>query len=311
MTDSKTFVIIGGGLGGAKAAEALRDKGFDGKLVLLADEEYLPYERPPLSKDFLAGKKSLGDFTVHDSEWYRKNKIELRTSTEAVAIDPAAHTVTLSDDTSVRYDKLLLATGSRPRWLTIPGADSTGVHYLRTYDDASNLNTALKEGSSLAIVGAGWIGLEVAASARQRGVDVTVVETAKVPLSASVGDEVGKVFAQLHRDHGVDLRLETEVTEESASFEPDTDRSFIAQSIEEAAAKLSPGARAVFVLHDVEGYTHEEIALELGITSGGSKSQLFKARAKLRKLLAHLIEVKEGNDARLPSKEHEHVAPVS
>jgi len=150
---------------------------------------------------------------VHDSEWYRKNKIELRTSTEAVAIDPAAHTVTLSDDTSVRYDKLLLATGSRPRWLTIPGADSTGVHYLRKYDDASNLDTALKGGSSLAIVGAGWIGLEVAASARQRGVDVTVVETAKVPLSAAVGDEVGKVFAQLHRDHGVDLRLETEVKE--------------------------------------------------------------------------------------------------
>jgi RNA polymerase sigma-70 factor (ECF subfamily) len=105
--------------------------------------------------------------------------------------------------------------------------------------------------------------------------------------------------------------LETEVTEESASFVPDTDSSFIAQSIEEAAGKLSPGARAVFVLHDVEGYTHEEIAIELGITAGGSKSQLFKARAKLRKLLAHLIEVKEGNDARLPSKEHEHVAPVS
>jgi len=105
--------------------------------------------------------------------------------------------------------------------------------------------------------------------------------------------------------------LETEVTEDSASFEPDTDRSFIAQSIEDAAAKLSPGARAVFVLHDVEGYTHEEIAIELGITAGGSKSQLFKARAKLRKLLAHLIEVKEGNDVRLPSKEHEHVAPVS
>jgi 3-phenylpropionate/trans-cinnamate dioxygenase ferredoxin reductase component len=211
VADSKTFVIIGGGLGGAKAAEALRDKGFDGKVVLLADEEYLPYERPPLSKDFLAGKKSLDDFTVHDSEWYRKNKIELRTDTEAVAIDPSAHTVTLSDDSNVPYDKLLLATGSRPRWLTVPGADSTGVHYLRKYDDASNLNTALKEGSSLAIVGAGWIGLEVAASARQRGVDVTVVETAKVPLSAAVGDEVGKVFAQLHRDHGVDLRLETEV----------------------------------------------------------------------------------------------------
>jgi 3-phenylpropionate/trans-cinnamate dioxygenase ferredoxin reductase component len=213
VNDLKTIVIIGGGLGGAKAAEALREKGFDGKVLLLADEEYLPYERPPLSKDYLAGKKSLSDFTVHDSEWYRENKIDLRTDTEAVAIDPAAHTVTLSDDTTVGYDKLLLATGSRPRWLSIPGADSTGVHYLRKFDDASNLNTALKEGTSLAIVGAGWIGLEVAASARERGVTVTVVETAKVPLSAAVGAEVGQVFAKLHRDHGVDLRLETEVKE--------------------------------------------------------------------------------------------------
>jgi 3-phenylpropionate/trans-cinnamate dioxygenase ferredoxin reductase component len=213
VKDSRTFVIVGGGLAGAKAAEALREKGFDGKVVLLADEEYLPYERPPLSKEFLAGKKSLSDFTVHDSDWFRENKIELRTDSEAVAIDPSAHTVALSDDTTVNYDKLLLATGSRSRWLTIPGADSTGVHYLRKYDDAVNLDTSLKEGTSLAVIGAGWIGLEVAASARERGVDVTVVETAKVPLSAAVGEEVGKVFAQLHRDHGVDLRLETEVKE--------------------------------------------------------------------------------------------------
>ena len=213
MADSKTFVIVGGGLGGAKAAEALREKGFDGKVVLLADEEYLPYERPPLSKDFLAGKKSLNDFTVHDSDWYRDNKIDLRVSTEVSAIDRKAHTVTIADDTSIRYDKLLLATGSRARWLSIPGSDSTGVHHLRKFDDASNLNTALKEGTSLAIVGAGWIGLEVAASARERGVDVTVVETAKAPLIGAVGEEVGNVFAQLHRDHGVDLRLDIEVKE--------------------------------------------------------------------------------------------------
>jgi 3-phenylpropionate/trans-cinnamate dioxygenase ferredoxin reductase subunit len=211
--DSRTFVIVGGGLGGAKAAEALRERGFDGKVVLIAEEEHLPYERPPLSKDFLAGKKKLSDFTVHDSDWYRQNKIELRTSTEALSIDPTEHTVTLSDDTSLHYDKQLLATGSRSRWLDIPGAESTGVHYLRTVDDASNLDTTLKEGTSLAVIGAGWIGLEVAASARQRGVDVTVVETAKVPLSTAVGEEVGKVFAQLHRDHGVDLRLEAEVKE--------------------------------------------------------------------------------------------------
>jgi 3-phenylpropionate/trans-cinnamate dioxygenase ferredoxin reductase component len=213
VADSKLFVIVGGGLGGAKAAEALREKGFDGKVVLLADEEYLPYERPPLSKEFLAGKKSLSDFTVHDSEWYRDNKIDLRVSTEALAIDRKAHTVALADDTDLRYDKLLLATGSRARWLSIPGADSTGVHHLRKFGDAENLNTALKDGSSLAIIGAGWIGLEVAASARERGVDVTVVETAKAPLIGAVGEEVGDVFAQLHRDHGVDLRLETEVKE--------------------------------------------------------------------------------------------------
>jgi 3-phenylpropionate/trans-cinnamate dioxygenase ferredoxin reductase subunit len=213
VADSKTFVIVGGGLGGAKAAEALREKGFDGKVVLLADEEYLPYERPPLSKDFLAGKKSLNDFTVHDSDWYRDNKIDLRVSTEVSAIDRKAHTVTIADDTNIRYDKLLLATGSRARWLSIPGSDSTGVHHLRKFDDASNLNTALKEGTSLAIVGAGWIGLEVAASARERGVDVTVVESAKAPLIGAVGEEVGNVFAQLHRDHGVDLRLDIEVKE--------------------------------------------------------------------------------------------------
>jgi 3-phenylpropionate/trans-cinnamate dioxygenase ferredoxin reductase subunit len=213
MADSRPFIIVGGGLAGAKAAEALRERGFDGKVVLLADEEHLPYERPPLSKEFLAGKKSLGDFTVHDSDWYRDNKIDLRFGTEALAIDPTAHTVTLSDDTSLHYQKLLLATGSRSRWLAVPGADSTGVHYLRTFGDASNLDTTLKEGTSLAVIGAGWIGLEVAASARQRGVDVTVVETAKVPLSGALGEEVGKIFAQLHRDHGVDLRLETEVKE--------------------------------------------------------------------------------------------------
>jgi 3-phenylpropionate/trans-cinnamate dioxygenase ferredoxin reductase subunit len=213
MANSKTFVIVGGGLGGAKAAEALREKGFDGKVVLLADEKHLPYERPPLSKEFLAGKKSLSDFTVHESDWYRDNNIDLRVGIEVLSIDPKGHTVALSDDTAVEYDKLLLATGSRSRWLSIPGSDSTGVHYLRTYDDAVNLNTALIEGSSLAVIGAGWIGLEVAASARERNIDVTVVESAKAPLIGAVGEEVGNVFAKLHREHGVDLRLEAEVEE--------------------------------------------------------------------------------------------------
>jgi 3-phenylpropionate/trans-cinnamate dioxygenase ferredoxin reductase component len=213
MANSRTFVIIGGGLGGAKAAEALRDKGFDGQIVLCAEEEHLPYERPPLSKEFLAGKKSLSDFTVHDPAWYRDNDIDLRVGTRALSVDRAAHTVELPDNTTVGYDKVLLATGSRSRRLPIPGSDAAGVHYLRTFDDASTLNSALVEGSSLAVVGAGWIGLEVAASARQRGVNVTVVEAAKLPLIGALGEEVGAVFARLHRDHGVDLRLQSQVEE--------------------------------------------------------------------------------------------------
>jgi 3-phenylpropionate/trans-cinnamate dioxygenase ferredoxin reductase component len=213
MGNSTTFVIIGGGLGGAKAAEALRDKDFDGRVVLCAEEERLPYERPPLSKEYLAGKKSLMEFTVHDSAWYGENEIDLRTGTRALSVDAAAHTVELPDDAVVKYDKLLLATGSRSRRLPITGSDAAGVHYLRTYDDALTLNSALVEGSSLAVIGAGWIGLEVAAGARQRDVDVTVVESAKLPLLGALGAEAGKVFAKLHRDHGVDLRLQSQVEE--------------------------------------------------------------------------------------------------
>jgi 3-phenylpropionate/trans-cinnamate dioxygenase ferredoxin reductase subunit len=213
MAKSKTFVIVGGGLGGAKAAEALRDKGFDGSIVLCAEEEQLPYERPPLSKEFLAGKKSLSDFTVHESAWYSEHQIDLRLAARVLSVDPSAHTVELADNSTVEYTKLLLATGSRSRRLPIAGSDAAGVHYLRTIDDASALNSALVEGSSLAVVGAGWIGLEVAASARQRGVNVTVVEAAELPLIGALGAEVGTVFATLHREHGVDLRLQSQVEE--------------------------------------------------------------------------------------------------
>ncbi|BBY92020.1 pyridine nucleotide-disulfide oxidoreductase [Mycobacterium gallinarum] len=213
MTTSSTFAIVGGGLAGAKAAEALRDKDFDGHIVLFAAEEHLPYERPPLSKEFLLGKKQFGEFTAASSAWYRDHHVELQLGTEVSALDPDGHTVSLPDGTTVRYDKLVLATGSTPRRPPIPGADAEGVHYLRTIDDAQALNSVLAEGASLAIVGAGWIGLEVAAGARDRGAAVTVVETAKVPLMGALGREAGEVFAAMHRDHSVDLRLGTTVDE--------------------------------------------------------------------------------------------------
>ena len=217
MTESSTFVIVGGGLAGAKAAEALRSNDFDGHLVLFTAEEHLPYERPPLSKEYLAGKKTLDDFTVDPSAWYRDHHVELQLGTTVSAVDPGAHSVSLPDGSSVRYDKLLLATGSAPRRPPIPGADAQGVHYLRTIDDAAALHAALTAGSSLAIIGAGWIGMEVAASARDRGVEVTVVEAADLPLQGALGPEVGRIFATLHRDHGVDLRLGATVQEITTS----------------------------------------------------------------------------------------------
>ena len=204
-------MIVGGGLAGAQSAEALRDKGFDGQIVIIAAEVHLPYERPALSKDFLAGKTSLEDLTVHDAAWYRGADVDLRLGTTAASIDTAGHTVGLEDGGTVRYDKLLLATGSGSRRLPVPGADARGVLSLRTVEDAMRLDAALARGSSLAIVGAGWIGLEVAASARARGVDVTVVEAARLPLLSALGTEAAGVFAALHRDHGVDLRLECNV----------------------------------------------------------------------------------------------------
>jgi 3-phenylpropionate/trans-cinnamate dioxygenase ferredoxin reductase subunit len=206
-----TFVIIGGGLAGAKAAEALRDKGFDGEIVLFGAERHLPYERPPLSKDYLAGKKGLDDFTPHPEEWYREHDVDLRLGTEVTIIDRLTHSVGYDDGRHQGYDKLLLATGSSSRRPPITGGDADGVHYLRTVDDASELLASLTEGAKLAVVGAGWIGLEVAASARERGVEVTVVETAELPLLGSLGREAAEVFANLHREHGVDLRLKTSV----------------------------------------------------------------------------------------------------
>lgn len=207
------MVIVGGGLAGAKTAEALREQGYDGTLTLICGESHLPYERPPLSKEHLAGKKELAEFTVHDAGWYRENGVDLRRGVRATAIETFARRVTLSDGDSVAYSALVLATGSSSRRPPIPGSDAHGVHYLRTIEESDELVESLREGSRLAVIGGGWIGLEVAATARGRGVAVTVVEAAELPLLAAMGPELAQVFADLHRAHGVDLRLSTQVAE--------------------------------------------------------------------------------------------------
>ena len=203
MSKDSTFAIVGGGLAGAKAAETLRAEGFDGRVVLIGEEPEQPYERPPLSKDYLRGESPRDKARVHDERFYAENAIELLTGRRVVGLDDAAHALLLDDDQVVSYDRVLLATGSEPRRLDIPGSDLAGIHYLRTLADADALRAGLANAQHVVVVGAGWIGSEVAASARQTGADVTVIEPAAVPLERVLGPEVGRVYLDLHTDNGV------------------------------------------------------------------------------------------------------------
>ena len=213
MSDDRTLVIAGAGLAGAKAAETLRAEGFTGRVVLLGEERHHPYERPPLSKGYLLGSQERDAAFVHPPAWYHEQGIELRLGTRVEDIDPASQDVILAGDHRLRYDELLLATGAVPRRLDVPGVDLAGVAYLRTMDDSDALRATLVDGTRVAVIGAGWIGLEVTAAARQRGCAVTLVERDTQPLRQVLGDEMGAVFADLHRAHGVNLRLGNGVRE--------------------------------------------------------------------------------------------------
>jgi 3-phenylpropionate/trans-cinnamate dioxygenase ferredoxin reductase subunit len=206
MTAQEPFVIVGAGLAGAKAAETLRAEGFDGPVVLVGEERELPYERPPLSKGYLLGAAERASAQVHDAGWYTAHDIDLRTGVRATSLDAAAHRVRLDTGEALPYAKLLLATGSSARHLPVPGAELAGIHYLRTLPDSDRLRGELTGGGRrVVIVGAGWIGLEVAAAARTHGNEVTVVEPLPTPLHAVLGSAMGQVFARLHRHRGVDV----------------------------------------------------------------------------------------------------------
>jgi 3-phenylpropionate/trans-cinnamate dioxygenase ferredoxin reductase component len=205
VTQPRTILIVGAGLAGAKAAETLREEGYEGRLVLVGHEAERPYERPPLSKDYLRGEVGLDRVHVHDARFYEDRAIELRTEAAVTAIDTAGRTVTLADGERLPWDRLLLATGAEPRRLGVPGADLEGVLHLRTLADSERLRTALGAGGRLVVVGSGWIGSEVAASARQLGVEVTLLERLTVPLENVLGPTVGGLYADLHREHGVEL----------------------------------------------------------------------------------------------------------
>ncbi|MGP3999482.1 NAD(P)/FAD-dependent oxidoreductase [Streptomyces sp. 8N706] len=218
MVDAhQTFVIVGGGLAGAKAAETLRSEGFTGRVILICDERDHPYERPPLSKGYLTGAAERDSVFVHEPAWYAQADIELHLGQPAVHLDRAAKAVTLGDGTRIHYDKLLLATGAEPRRLDIPGTGLAGVHHLRRLAHADRLRGVLaglgRDNGHLVIAGAGWIGLEVAAAARGYGAEVTVVEPEPTPLHTVVGPELGSLFTDLHSDHGVRFHFGTRLTE--------------------------------------------------------------------------------------------------
>ena len=204
---AQTFVIVGAGLAGAKAAEELRAEGFDGRLVLIGAEAERPYERPPLTKDYLRSESPREQVYVHTETFYGEHGIELITGAAVTSLDPAGSRVTLADGREIGYDRLLLATGAEPRRLSVPGADLDGIYYLRALADCDELRARLDAESKVIVIGAGWIGAEFAASARELGAAVAVLDPAAVPLERVLGAEVGAFYGDVHREHGVELLL--------------------------------------------------------------------------------------------------------
>ncbi len=207
MSDVRNFVIIGASLAGAKAAETLRNEGFEGRVSLIGEEAVAPYERPPLSKDYLRGEAGPEKVFVHDEGYYDDHDIDLRLSTKVTKLEPRSRQVSLASGERIAYDAVLLSTGAAPRHLRVPGADLEGLQYLRDLSDSDRLRTAIGSANGVVVIGAGWIGCEVAASARQLGADVTMVEMSELPLMKVLGTELGRFYRDLHADKGVALHL--------------------------------------------------------------------------------------------------------
>jgi NADPH-dependent 2,4-dienoyl-CoA reductase/sulfur reductase-like enzyme len=255
VTNSNTFVIVGAALAGASAAEELRKQGFDGRIVMFGREARHPYIRPPLSKDFLSGKEEADKAFVHPESWYDENSIELELGAEVTSINRNEHTVTVRGE-QVQYAKLLIATGSTPRQLEVPGATLPGIHYLRSLTDATALRADLRDGGkTVAIIGSGWIGMEVAATARELGNDVRVILNSEIPLTKAIGGELGQFFADVQAEHGVIFDRSTTVDE-------------IVQTDEGVVGGVRVGERSVFAADLVVVAIGAAPAVELAIAAG-------------------------------------------
>ncbi len=254
MSNPSTLVVVGASLAGAKAAEALRAEGFDGRLVLVGEEPQRPYERPPLSKGYLRGEADPDKLYVHDEGFYAEHDIELRTETRIVAIDRAGSEVVDADGERIAYDRLLLATGAAARRLRIPGADLDRIFYLRDLADADRLRAALADAGRVAVVGGGWIGAEVAATVRDTGREVTMIHPDPAPLQRTLGPEIGQIYRTLHADHGVKLAMETSV----AAFRGDS-------AVEEVVTSDGKTIAADLVVVGVGAVPRTELAADAGL----------------------------------------------
>ncbi len=253
---TETVVVAGAGLAGARAVETLREEGFDGRLVLVGDEPDRPYERPPLSKDYLRGDTERETIYVHPEAFYAEHDVELRLGRRAVELDVGESELVLDDGEWVDYDRLLLATGAEPRRLAIPGAERDGVLYLRSVADCDMLRERLDRGGAVVVVGGGWIGCEVAASARARGLEVTVIAPDAVPLERVLGRKLGAVYRDIHLDHGVQMRLETGVE----AFEG-------AGAVERVRTSAGDAIDCDFVVIGIGAQPRTEIAAHAGIAT--------------------------------------------
>jgi 3-phenylpropionate/trans-cinnamate dioxygenase ferredoxin reductase subunit len=213
VSESRRIVIIGASLAGAKAAQTLRAEGFDGAISLLGEESVRPYERPPLSKDYLQGKADADAAFVHAEGFYAEHDIDLQLDCRVDNLDPRAREVTLAGGQRLGYDRCLLTTGAQPRGLSLPGPELDGVMYLRTMAESDRLRQAITGARRVLVIGAGWIGCEVAASARTLGAEVAMVEAGALPLQRVLGPELGSFYRDLHIDHGVNLHLGVGVDE--------------------------------------------------------------------------------------------------
>jgi 3-phenylpropionate/trans-cinnamate dioxygenase ferredoxin reductase subunit len=209
---AETFVLVGAGLAGGTAAITLREQGFDGRVILIGAEDHPPYERPPLSKQYLRGEMPAEKMLLRPTEFYAANNIELKLGTAARSVEPEAHIVELVNGERIAYDKLLIATGGRNKRPPIPGIDLEGVYDLRTISDADRIRAAAQPGKNVVVVGMGFIGSELAASLRAMGLNVTVIEGKSSPLGGLLGPEISGLLEAVHRENGVQMHFDEEVS---------------------------------------------------------------------------------------------------